>query len=79
MWVEEVRIRWVQTTRNADALYARVKEIVNGGVEAAEESINRILEILGARSEHASQKAREVYDNASEKVSGGPERLKGEL
>ena len=74
-----MRIRWVQTTHNADALYARIKDIVNGGVEAAEESINRILEILGARSEHANQKAKETYDSASEKVSEGRERLKGEL
>jgi hypothetical protein len=80
---EEVRIRWLQTARNAETLYARIRDIVNGSVEAAEESLNRILEVLSGRAESASHKAKDMHDSTSEKAGEqmkmGGEKLKGEL
>jgi len=72
----------VQTTNSADALFARIRDIVNGGVGAAEDSLGHILDILGGRVDSASQKARETYDAASEKaeqMKKSGERLTAEL
>jgi hypothetical protein len=55
---------------------------VNGGVEAAEESLSRILEILGVKSEAVRQQAQETYSAATEKAgdkSVKKEKLSGEL
>jgi len=71
---EEVRVRWVQTTSGAEALFAKIRDIVNNGVEAAEESLGRILELLGGKTEAARQRASEKVDEKMKR-----EKMKGEL
>lgn len=41
-YIEEVRIRWVQTSHRADATFARILEVINNSVTAAEEKIGMV-------------------------------------
>ncbi|KIJ60409.1 hypothetical protein HYDPIDRAFT_98746 [Hydnomerulius pinastri MD-312] len=43
--LQETRIRWVQASSRAETIFAKLKEIVNSGVEAAEEKLARVLEV----------------------------------
>jgi hypothetical protein len=63
-----VRIRWVQTSNGAEAIFAKIRDIVNNGVEATEVSIGRILELLKGKTDAAHQEANETLTAASEKV-----------
>ena len=45
LYAEETRIRWVQTTNRAETIFARLRDIINSSVEAAEEKVARILEV----------------------------------
>ncbi|CAL1698317.1 unnamed protein product [Somion occarium] len=40
--LQEVRIRWVQTTTRAEALFATIREVITSGVEAAEEKLGTV-------------------------------------
>jgi hypothetical protein len=62
---EETRIRWVQATTT----FERIREIVNSNVEAAEEKLRRVVEIVmgegdkakaeGAKATAAAKKGKE--------------------
>ena len=43
---EETRIRWIQTQNNAEALFGKIKEVVNSGVYKAEEALHRLMSLL---------------------------------
>ncbi|EMD35130.1 hypothetical protein CERSUDRAFT_116605 [Gelatoporia subvermispora B] len=64
--LQEVRIRYVQTTTRAEALYARVKELVEGGVEVAEDKIGKVLDVLTGSAESAKERAAERAREGSE-------------
>lgn len=44
--IQEVRIKWVQTSNTAEAMVARLRELVNSGVGFAEDKIGEALAIL---------------------------------
>ncbi|KAG6377680.1 lactate/malate dehydrogenase [Boletus reticuloceps] len=86
--LQEARIRWVQTSTWTDNMYTRLKDIVNSSVEAAEEKIARILEVLSGRSRYASDEvddAREwgwgshKADHAREKAQEAGQRASESL
>ncbi|KAH7927196.1 hypothetical protein BV22DRAFT_1111238 [Leucogyrophana mollusca] len=62
--LQETRIRWVQTSNRAETIFAKLKEIVNGGVEAAEEKLARVLEVLSGASHDTSRYANEKAGDA---------------
>jgi hypothetical protein len=45
-FTEETRIRWIQTQNNAEALFGKIKEVVNSGVYKAEEALHRLMSLL---------------------------------
>ncbi|KAF8548418.1 hypothetical protein OG21DRAFT_1516317 [Imleria badia] len=64
--LQEARTRWVQTSTWAESIYTKLKEIVNSSVEAAEEKVVRILEVLSGHSRDAAHHASEKVDDARE-------------
>ncbi|KAJ7146117.1 hypothetical protein C8R44DRAFT_590354, partial [Mycena epipterygia] len=52
--LQETRIRWVQT----QTTFERIREIVNSGVEATEEKLARVLEMLTGEGEKAKNEAK---------------------
>lgn len=44
--LRETRIRWVQTHNKAEALFLKIRDIVNGGVGRAEEALQRIASLV---------------------------------
>jgi hypothetical protein len=60
--LQETRIRWIQTTSQAEKLFARVRDIVNGGVGVAEDKVKWLMEILTGTADQAAGKANEKYD-----------------
>jgi len=88
--LQEVRIRWVQTTSTAESMYLRIREVINNGVGAVEEKLSQVLHILTGTKEEAKAKGQKGYHDAKAKVKEGEyeakkqakvkgEKLKGEL
>ncbi|KAJ3477437.1 hypothetical protein NLI96_g10462 [Meripilus lineatus] len=75
--LQEVRIRWVQTSHRADATFARILEVINNSVTAAEEKIGMILDMLTGHMESAKHRGQGAYeqgrDYADEKYYEGKE------
>ncbi|CAL1698316.1 unnamed protein product [Somion occarium] len=67
--LQEVRIRWVQTTTRAEALFATIREVITSGVEAAEEKLGTILDILTGHVESAKTRANEAQDATKDYVN----------
>jgi cell division septum initiation protein DivIVA len=44
--LHETRIRWIQTQNSAEAVFSKIKEVVNSGVYKAEESLHRLYSLL---------------------------------
>ncbi|EIW76838.1 hypothetical protein CONPUDRAFT_110475 [Coniophora puteana RWD-64-598 SS2] len=69
--LQETRIRWVQTQSRAETMYEKIAELVNSGVEATEEKIARIYELLTGTAtegaEYAEKKRDDAYGWGSEK------------
>jgi hypothetical protein len=59
--IDEVRIRYVQTPNSAQALFNKIRDTVNSGVEAVEEKIFRVLELLSGSGDNVKH---DVKDNA---------------
>lgn len=66
-FIEEVRIRYVQSKSSAQALFNKIRDTVNSGVEAAEETIGKVLEILSGTYDDAKHGA-EYYKDESIKT-----------
>ena len=62
---EEVRIRYVQTTSRAEQILAAIRESINNSVEAAEEKIGQILDILSGAGHSASKQTKKSAAEAS--------------
>ncbi|KAJ7293214.1 hypothetical protein C8J57DRAFT_1490665 [Mycena rebaudengoi] len=56
---EETRIRWVQATTT----FERIREIVNSNVEAAEEKLRRVIEIVMGEGDKAKAAAKKGKEN----------------
>ncbi|KAG8215297.1 lactate/malate dehydrogenase [Butyriboletus roseoflavus] len=66
IYAEETRIRWVQTSTRAETIFARLKEIINSSVEAAEEKVAQIFEVLSGHPRDAARYASEKVTDAHE-------------
>jgi len=62
--LQETRIRWVQ----AQTTFERIREIVNSGVEATEEKLSRVLEMLTGGGEKAKDGAKAGAKKGKENV-----------
>lgn len=60
---EETRIRWVQAQNSAEALFTKIKEVVNSGVYRAEDALHRLLSLLIGGWEDGKSKASAEYEN----------------
>ncbi|OCH90880.1 hypothetical protein OBBRIDRAFT_887405 [Obba rivulosa] len=74
--LQEVRIRYVQATTRAEALFARVKELVEGGVEVAEDKIGKVLDILTGSAESTKERAAEKAREGAEWVKSNEGHVK---
>lgn len=73
VFIEETRIRWVQTQNNAEALLSKIKEVVNSGVYKTEEALHRLLSLLiggwgksNASYEDADGDAKSVWEKSGD-------------
>ena len=62
--LQETRIRWVQSKTRAETMYEKVSELVNSGVEAAEEKLAQILELLTGTAHESAEYAEKKKDEA---------------
>ncbi|KAG1807829.1 uncharacterized protein BJ212DRAFT_1385678 [Suillus subaureus] len=65
--LQETRIRWVQTSKRAETIFTKLKEIVDSSVGAVEDRLARILELLSGHSLHTSEKAGDARAYAEDK------------
>ncbi|KAI0651128.1 hypothetical protein C8Q79DRAFT_996681 [Trametes meyenii] len=56
--LQEVRVRWIQVENSAGSAWNRVRDIVNSGVEVAEDKLGQILDILTGGAEGAKEGAK---------------------
>jgi len=61
--LQETRIRWVQTQNSSEALFSKIKEIVNSGVYRAEDALHRLLSLLIGGWEESKGRAETEYEN----------------
>ncbi|KAJ7756253.1 hypothetical protein B0H16DRAFT_1539183 [Mycena metata] len=76
--LQETRIRWIQT----QTTFARIRDIVNSGVEATEEKLASILNMLTGEAKHGADSAKKGADSAKKQAEKGKENVKkatGEL
>ncbi|KAF8999783.1 hypothetical protein BDQ17DRAFT_733076 [Cyathus striatus] len=57
--LQEVRIRWIQTQTRAEAIFTKIKDIVNGGVLTIEDALHRVLVLLSGGWEETKEKTYE--------------------
>ena len=72
--LQETRIRWVQTQTRADAIWARIKEIVNGVEEGVEERLWKVWSVLRGMPEEGAAWGEEGRKTAERKYEEGKER-----
>ncbi|KAK7056264.1 hypothetical protein VNI00_002817 [Paramarasmius palmivorus] len=92
--LQEVRIRWVQAHTRAEALFASIRDVVEGSVEAAEEKLANIWTLMSGHADkgyhdakgtaegkyyEAKGKAEKEYEEKKGKAYEKAERVKGEL
>ncbi|KAJ7724945.1 hypothetical protein DFH07DRAFT_897090 [Mycena maculata] len=71
--LQETRIRWVQ----AQTTFERIREIVNSGVEATEEKLGRVLEMLAGEGEKAKAGAKARAKKGKDEAKKGKENVQG--
>jgi hypothetical protein len=62
--LQEVRIRWIQTTTRAESVIARISDIINSNLHLAEHKIGDILALLTGQARSAEDTARASYYDA---------------
>ncbi|KAF8192653.1 hypothetical protein K438DRAFT_1674869 [Mycena galopus ATCC 62051] len=62
--LQETRIRWVQT----QTTFEKIREYVNSGVEATEETLSRLMEMIMGEGEKAKGEAKKDAKKVKEKV-----------
>ncbi|KAJ7701557.1 hypothetical protein B0H17DRAFT_1045804 [Mycena rosella] len=76
--LQETRIRWVQTT----SAFERLREMVNSGIEATEETLTRVMEMLKGEGDKAKAEVKTDASKAKATAKKGKENAKkatGEL
>jgi hypothetical protein len=75
--LQEVRIRYVQSANSAQTLFNNIREVLNSGVEAAEEKISQILELLSGSYDNVKGDAEDIKDEGYEKGKENFDKVKG--
>lgn len=60
IFIEEVRIRYVQSSSRLEQIYAHLRDLVSSGVSSAEETLGQVLEILSGIEKKAEGKGKKV-------------------
>lgn len=91
---EETRIRWIQTQNSAEALFSKIKEVVNSGVYKAEEALHQLTSLVGGYKRTECKETKDAFETSAEtaedminkarekldeKVKVGEEKMKSEL
>ncbi|KAL5498321.1 hypothetical protein ACEPAH_2463 [Sanghuangporus vaninii] len=80
--LQEVRIRYVQSTSLLEQIYSRLRALVASGVSTAEETLGQILDVLsGAENKSKSilQGKKEYAENKAREAKQSAEKKKNEL
>lgn len=75
---EETRIRWVQTQNSAEALFTKIKDLINSGVYRAEDALHRLMSLLSGGWEGSKGKANAGYENVKHAGDSAYEHAKSE-
>ncbi|KAJ6578866.1 hypothetical protein DFH09DRAFT_980169 [Mycena vulgaris] len=70
--LQETRIRWVQTT----TAFERLREMVNSGIEATEETLMRVMEMLKGEGEKTKTEVKADAKKAKAEAKKGKENVK---
>jgi hypothetical protein len=70
-FAEETRIRWLQTRTRADALYGKIKEVVNSGIFKTEDVLTHLFALLSGGWEDTKDKSADAYEKTKSKVGEG--------
>ncbi|KAJ7796624.1 hypothetical protein B0H13DRAFT_2169567 [Mycena leptocephala] len=70
--LQETRIRWVQT----QTTFERLRDFVNSGVEATEETLGRVMEMLTGEGEKAKNEAKANAKTAKTEAKKGKENIR---
>ncbi|KZT69477.1 hypothetical protein DAEQUDRAFT_726786 [Daedalea quercina L-15889] len=73
--LQEVRIRYVQSQGRAEAIIGKVKGVLHGATEAAEEQIGKVIEKLTGGAETAKENVGENVEAGGEKVKTAGQKL----
>ena len=78
--IEETRIRWVQTQTRAEALLAKIQELVNDSVYKTEDILSRVLSVLsGGWVGYDAHQPVETAEKEFEKVRKSGESYKEDV
>lgn len=67
--IDEVRLRYLQSTSRAEALLSKIRSTLSSGVEIAEEKLGEILSLLGGATEEAKVQTRKANLEAAKSAS----------
>ncbi len=70
-FAEETRIRWLQTRTRADALYGKIKDVVNSGIFKTEDTLSHLFALLSGGWEDTKDKSADGYEKTKSKVGEG--------
>ena len=77
--LQETRIRWVQTTSRADALYNTICDLIKSGVTSAEDTLFHILELLWSMYDQSKQYVSEKTAQGKEYVESVREKTSDKI
>ncbi|THH16226.1 hypothetical protein EW146_g4375 [Bondarzewia mesenterica] len=66
--LQEARIRYTQASTRSEAVFQRICDLLNSGIEIAEEKLHAVLDILTGLGERAMESAAENKEWVAEKV-----------
>ena len=75
--LQETRIRYVQTTKSAQAFSNRIRELINSGVELTEEKVHQVLGLLTGTYEDAKTSGEKRTSEFEEDLREKGEWVKG--
>lgn len=61
---DETRIRYVITEKRVDGFLSQIRNVINGSIEAAEERLGDVLNILRGAKDEASVKRKQAYEQS---------------
>ena len=82
-FIEEVRIRYVQTSSHLEQIYAKLRQLVSSGVTSAEETLGQVLDLLAGKEKDAEKYVKtkkidleQTYDEKRAEASASVQKSK---